>query len=152
MLGIPETSPRLSDLLGQLTGLSMQSRSWLWSTTVRRYQVKWAKQKGTEEKVEGKPDTRSQESPPGTVTRAPQQWVVTTQVKWPPRKLISDSAPGYLLEAGCADDLCPACAQIPGSQKVSICSAWIVLLAQFRHRRHSYQFGKWSEQSQNPSC
>ena len=85
-------------------------------------------------------------------TYCPQQRVVTTHVKWLPRKLISDPMPGYLLEAGCVDDLCPACVQIPGSQKESRYSAWIVLLAQFRHGRHSYQFGKWSEQSQNPSC
>lgn len=70
MQRIPKTASYFSDLLGSLTGLSIQLSSWLTLVEANGYKTKSAKGECTCEKVKRNPDTRFQESLPSGVEQA----------------------------------------------------------------------------------
>lgn len=68
--GNTKTTPNFYDLLGELTGLSRQSYSWLRFITVKRYRARSTKAEGSGYKVREKPGTSFLGPSPGAVTKA----------------------------------------------------------------------------------
>lgn len=111
--GVPETTFRSSDLLGKLTGVSIQPWSWLWFVPTKGHS-KISKDKRI--KRQSQEATR-----PGFQQEVPQDALNFTSYKlWNVvchRSSLETQDPGFLLETQHINTLCQAHTNIQDSQK-----------------------------------